>query len=61
MRRYVGEDVTFNPNKTTRVAQYKVDRALFWYDVKLYAKFGLIAAAFMALALWILLYLMDRV
>ena len=51
----------FNPNKTTRIAQWKVDKALFWFEVKLWTKVIGITGAVMALALWMLFYLLERI
>lgn len=40
--------------------QKEVDRALFWYEVRLYLKVALIVGAPFALILWVLLKWADR-
>ena len=52
--------MSFNPNKRQAVERSKVDRAMFWYEVRLYIKVALIVGIPFALALWMLLEWMNR-
>lgn len=48
-------------HKTARIARKQVDRAIFWYEVKLYTKVILIMGAIMAVTLWALFYVLERI
>jgi hypothetical protein len=50
----------FNPNKQTAVRRSDVDRAMFWYEVRLYLKVAGIVLVPFALVLWAMLKFMDR-
>jgi len=52
--------MTFNPNKRTAIERSKLDRAMFWYEVRLYIKVALIVGIPFSLALWAILDWMHR-
>lgn len=52
--------MAFNPNKTTMVARWKVDRALFWFEVRLWLKITAVVLLPTAVAIWMLINYLDR-
>lgn len=52
--------MTFNPNKRTEIKQRAIERALFWYEVRLYLKVALIVSIPTALAIWMVMEWSNR-
>lgn len=47
-------------HKTARIAQKDVDRALFWFEVKLWLKIALGVLLPTAVSIWLLIKFLDQ-